>query len=260
MPQNWKAFSADEHQRWDLLYARHAEGVAPYASQAFLKGLDVLKFDSQGIPDFDILNAQLRTATGWEVVAVPGLIPDEAFFRHLSERRFPAANFLRPPEAMEYSEEPDMFHDIFGHLPMLTNPDFAEFLVKYGYAGLRASKAGASDMLARLYLYTVEFGLVIENGHLRGYGAGLLSSLSETVHALTGSDVRRIYIDLPRMMATQYHFDRFQQVYFVVESFEQLLNLTEETDFASIYKRLENQPALNPDADHPDDVRCEITC
>ena len=177
---------------------------------------------------------------------VPGVIPNEPFFRHLAERRFPAANFLRGADSLDYSEEPDMFHDLFGHLPMLTNPVFADFLVAYGKAGLRAETLGAADYLGRLYLHTVEFGLVREAGGIRAYGAGLLSSIAETVHAVTSPDARRLSFDLARVMRSDYLFDEFQPTYFVIESFEHLLKETDETDFTPIYARLKALPLLAP--------------
>jgi phenylalanine-4-hydroxylase len=256
MDQNWAAFTQQEHDTWDILVSSKAEAIAAYASEAFVNGLGILELSKPGIPDFRELNAKLKDATGWEVVAVPGFIPNDAFFKHLSEKRFPVANFLRSADSLDYSEEPDMFHDLFGHLPMLTNPALAEFLVNYGHAGLRAEGVGASDYLARLYLYTVEFGMVIENGRLRGFGAGLLSSLSETEFALTSPDVRRIYVDLPRVMRTKYHFDRFQEVYFAIDSFDELLALTEEADFAAIYKDISSLEDLEPSADCPSDRPC----
>lgn len=259
MDQNWEAFTQEEHDTWDLLVSRKAEAIAAYASEAFVNGLGILELSKPGIPDFKELNPKLKAATGWEVVAVPGFIPNDAFFKHLSEKRFPAANFLRPADSLDYSEEPDMFHDLFGHLPMLTNPALADFLVNYGHAGLRAEAVGASDFLASLYLYTVEFGLVIENGKLRGFGAGLLSSLSETEHALTAQGVRRVFVDLPRVMRTKYHFDRFQEVYFVINSYEELLRMTDEADFASIYAEIANLPQLEPGADCDTDVHCEVS-
>jgi len=257
MDQNWEAFTEAEHECWNLLVSRKAEAIAALASEAFVDGLGILELSKPGIPDFRELNPKLKAATGWEVVAVPGFIPNDAFFRHLSEKRFPVANFLRPANSLDYSEEPDMFHDLFGHLPMLTNPALGDFLVNYGHAGLRAEGLGAADFLARLYLHTVEFGLVIEKGRLRGYGAGLLSSLSETEHALTSPGVRRLFVDLPRMMRTRYHFDRFQETYFVINGFDDLLKLTEETNFAAIYERIGSLPALEPGADCPGDVRCD---
>ncbi|MCW3836929.1 phenylalanine 4-monooxygenase [Sphingomonas canadensis] len=253
MPQNWEAFTAREHAVWDKLLATNSRALEGYASRAFLKGLDLLQVMEPGIPDLKNLNPRLRAATGWEVVPVPGFIPNQPFFEHLANRRFPAANFLRSAEDMDYSEEPDMYHDLFGHVPMLTDPVFAEFMVAYGQAGLRAEKLGAADYLGRLWLYTVEFGLVAEDGGLRAFGGGLLSSYAETVAALTAPGVRRLRLDVARVMRTKYHFDRFQGVYFVVDSFEHLLRVMEETDLASVYTQVAGSPALEPGDSDPAD-------
>lgn len=255
MPQNWGQFTADEHATWDILFARQSQALSDLACEAFLAGMDILRLSKPGIPDLDELNPRLEAATGWQIVAVPGVIPNTAFFRHLAERRFPAANFLRPANALDYSEEPDMFHDLFAHLPMLADPIFAEFMAAYGMAGLRAEALGASDFLGRFYLHTVEFGLVLEAGNLRAFGAGLLSSYSETVHALTAPGVRRLRLDLSRVMRTDYLFDEFQHVYFVIDSFEDLLKLATETDFRPIYDRLRGSPLLSADAECDNDVR-----
>lgn len=253
MPQNWLQFTDAEHRTWDLLVERQSRALDGLACDAFLTGLDILRLSKPGIPDFAELNPRLARATGWEVVAVPGVIPNDAFFTHLSERRFPAANFLRSAESLDYSEEPDLFHDLFGHLPMLTDPVFAEFLVAYGKAGVKAERCSSVDTLGRLYLHTVEFGLIQEHGALRAFGAGLLSSISETVHAVTAPDVRRIAFDLERVMQTDYLFDEFQRSYFVIESFDHLLKVTAETDFEPIYKRLRDAPLLAPGAACPGD-------
>lgn len=254
MPQDWDRFTPTDHRTWDLLVDRQAEALQGLACREFLAGLDILRLSRPGIPDLAELNLRLGAATGWQIVAVPGVIPNHAFFRHLSERRFPAANFLRSADSLDYCEEPDMFHDLFGHLPMLTNPVFADFMVAYGRAGLRAETLDASDFLGRLYLHTVEFGLVREGRGLRGFGAGLLSSYSETVHALTDPHVRRIRLDLSRVMRTDYLFDKFQRSYFVIDSFEHLLKVTAETDFTPIYRQIRNQPLLQPGEALPEDM------
>ncbi len=246
MPQNWFQFSEDEHRTWDALVAQQSQALDQLACRSFLAGLDILRLCKPGIPDLAELNPRLEAATGFTIVAVPGVIPNDAFFRHLAERRFPAANFLRSADSLDYSEEPDMFHDLFGHLPMLTNPIFADFMVAYGKAGLRAESLDAADFLGRMYLHTVEFGLVRENGELRGFGAGMLSSYAETVHAVSAPRVRRLRFDLPRVMRSDFHFDQFQQTYFVIESFEHLLRAAEETDFAPIYEQLRHLPLLAP--------------
>ena len=257
MPQKWSAFTAEQHETWRSLFDRQSAALDGYACRSFLGGLDILRKLTPGVPDFAELNALLKPVSGWEVVAVPGWIPNKPFFEHLANRRFPAANFLRPPEQIAYSEEPDMFHDIFGHVPMLTDPAFSDFLVAYGQAGLRAEKLGASDFLGRLWLYTVEFGLVVEDGELRAFGGGLMSSLAETVSALTAPEPRRIWLDIERVMRTGYHFDRLQQTYFVVAGFEELLRATEETDFASIYRKIAGEPALEPGDGWPGDLAYE---
>lgn len=253
VPQDWDGFTRAEHAVWNRLISRQAARIAPFASRRFNDGLAALELGGAGIPDYRDLNRRLSATAGWTVVAVPGAIPNDAFFAHLAERRFPVANFLRGPDAMDYSEEPDMFHDLFGHLPMLTDPTFADFMQAYGEAGLRAGPLGGEALLGRLYLHTVEFGLVEEDGALRGFGAGLLSSLAETVHALTGPDVRRLHFDLPRVMRTGYRFDSFQKEYFVIPSFEDLLAAMEEADLAACYRRLERLPLLEPGADAAED-------
>ncbi|MBA4751255.1 MAG: phenylalanine 4-monooxygenase [Sphingopyxis sp.] len=257
MPQNWNAFTAEQHETWRTLFDRQAAALRGYACRSFLDGLDILRRLKPGVPDFAELNALLKPVSGWEVVAVPGWIPNQPFFEHLANKRFPAANFVRPPEQIAYSEEPDMFHDIFGHIPMLTDPAFSDFLVAYGQAGLRAEKLGASDFLGRLWLYTVEFGLVVEDGELRAFGGGLMSSFAETLSALTAPEPRRIWLDIERVMRTRYNFDEFQQTYFVVADFEDLLRATEETDFASIYSKIAGAPALEPGDACPGDLAYE---
>jgi tryptophan 2,3-dioxygenase len=253
MPQDWGAFTADQHATWTRLFERQSKALEGYASRAFLRGLDILKLERPGIPDLCELNARLSPTTGWQVVAVPGWIPNRPFFEHLANRRFPAANFLRLAANIAYSEEPDMFHDLFGHVPTLTDPQFSDFLVAYGEAGLRAEQLGASDYLGRLWLYTVEFGLVIEDGGLRAFGGGLLSSYAETISALTSPDVRRLRFEIERVMRTKYNFDAFQRVYFVIDSFEHLLHAAEEADFAAIYRKIADQAPLEPDGDCPGD-------
>lgn len=244
LPQDWQRFTPDQHAVWDMLCERQEVALGDYAAEAFLHGLSILDLSGNGIPRLAELNEQLGTVTGWELVAVPGVIPNHAFFRHLAARHFPVANKLRSLDNLAYSEEPDMFHDIFGHVPMLTNPVFADFMQAWAQAGLRAEGLGASDFLGRLYLHTVEFGLVAEGGRLRAYGAGLLSSLAETTHAITSPQARRITLDIARVMRTEYHFDRFQESYFVVDSFDELLRVTAETDFASLYAELRALPLL----------------
>lgn len=233
--QNWDAFTADEHAMWDRLFARQSDMLPGRAADAFLRGIDVLRLEKPGIPDYRELNARLMAATGWQVIAVPGLVPDDVFFDHLANRRFPAGNFIRTPEQLDYLQEPDVFHDVFGHVPMLADPVFADYMVAYGEGGLRSLKFDALKQLARLYWYTVEFGLIREAGGLRIYGAGIVSSFAESVFALDSDSPNRIGFDLARVMRTDYRIDDFQQNYFVIDSLDQLLDTTVNTDFAPLY-------------------------
>ena len=242
--QNWDAFTAAEHAMWDRLFARQSAMLPGRASEAFLRGIDVLRLEKPGIPDYRELNARLMAATGWQVVAVPGLVPDEVFFDHLANRRFPAGNFIRTPEQLDYLQEPDVFHDVFGHVPMLADPVFADYMVAYGEGGLRSLQFDALKQLARLYWYTVEFGLIREAGGLRIYGAGIVSSYAESVFALDSDSPNRIGFDLARVMRTDYRIDDFQQNYFVIPSFDELLRLTVETDFAPLYQELKALPDI----------------
>ena len=244
IPQNWEAFSADEHAMWDHLFARQSEMLPGRAAQAFLRGVDVLKLEKPGIPDYRELNARLMAATGWQVVAVTGLVPDDVFFDHLANRRFPAGNFIRTPDQIDYLQEPDVFHDVFGHVPMLADPVFADYMVAYGKGGLRSLGFGALHKLARLYWYTVEFGLIAEPDGLRIYGAGIVSSYGESIFALDDPSPNRIGFDLLRLMRTEYRIDDYQQNYFVIPSLEHLLKVTVETDFAPLYAQLEAMPDI----------------
>lgn len=238
IPQDWEQFSADEHAVWDQLFARQATMLPGRACDAFMRGIDVLRLERPGIPDFRALNERLMAATGWQVVAVPGLVPDDLFFEHLANRRFVSGNFIRRADQLDYLQEPDVFHDVFGHVPMLADPVFADYMQAYGEGGLRSLGFGALAKLARLYWYTVEFGLVREGGGLRIYGAGIVSSYGESIFALEDASPHRIAFDLERVMRTAYRIDDYQQNYFVIESFEQLLRATRDTDFAPIYARL----------------------
>lgn len=236
--QNWDQFTAAEHAIWDTLFARQAQMLPGRASEAFLRGLDVLRLERPGIPNFDDLNDRLMAATGWQVVAVPGLVPDDVFFDHLANRRFVSGNFIRRADQLDYLEEPDVFHDVFGHVPMLADPVFADYMQAYGEGGLRSLSFGTLDKLARLYWYTVEFGLIREGGGLRIYGAGIVSSRGESVFALDDDSPNRIAFDLERIMRTEYRIDDYQQSYFVIDSLDQLLRTTLDTDFAPLYSRL----------------------
>jgi phenylalanine-4-hydroxylase len=254
IPQGWDAYRAEDHATWDTLYARQMQLLPGRASDAFLRGLDALKLSESGIPDFEELSDRLEALTGWRVVAVPGLVPDDVFFTHMANRRFVAGNFIRRPDQLDYLQEPDVFHDVFGHVPMLADPVFADYLAAYGRGGLRALELGSLKQLARLYWYTVEFGLVQEGDDLRIYGAGIVSSASETRFSLDDPSPNRIMLDLARVMRTDYRIDDFQQTYFVIPSFDELLRLTVETDFAPVYQAIRGQREIAVDEILPEDV------
>ncbi len=241
VPQHWDRYTADEHATWVTLYERQAAVLPGRACDAFLKGLDALDLHGTGIPDFETLSERLRALTGWSVVAVPGLVPDDVFFDHLANRRFPAGAFIRRPDQLDYLEEPDVFHDVFGHVPMLTDPVFADYMADYGRGGQKAMGQGRLKELARLYWYTVEFGLLETPDGLRIYGAGIVSSRAESVFALEAPDPNRIGFDLERVLRTPYRIDDFQQVYFVASSLQQLQDETRR-DFAPLYARLPDLP------------------
>ena len=244
IPQDWDRYTAEEHATWDTLFARQAALLPGRASEAWLRGLDVLKLSRPGIPDFRELSDRLMGLTGWQVVAVPGLVPDDVFFDHMANRRFVAGSFIRRPDQLDYLKEPDVFHDVFGHVPMLADPVFADYLAAYGRGGQRALGLDALRYLGRLYWYTVEFGLVREAGGLRIYGSGIVSSYAESRFALDDPSPNRIVLDLARVMRTEYRIDDFQQNYFVIPSFDELLRLTVETDFAPLYEELKGMPDI----------------
>jgi phenylalanine-4-hydroxylase len=250
--QNWSSYTAAEHALWRKLYDRQMRLVPQYACEEFLHALDRLEV-SGGIPRFAAISRKLRRATGWELVAVPGLIPDLAFFEHLANRRFPVTRWLRRPQEAEYVVEPDVFHDFFGHVPLLFDPVYADYLAAYGEGGLKAARLGSLKHLARLYWYTVEFGLMRTPEGLRAYGAGLLSSAGEILYAAESAEPRRVKFDLERLLRTEYRIDRFQDTYFVIDGFEQLIEDT-APDFTPVYERIRRLPAIAPDEATWDDV------
>jgi len=222
--QGWDAYAPGEHAVWRKLYERQVRLLPGRVAPAFLDGLDGLKAAAAGIPDFRRLNQVLEGSTGWQVVAVPGLIPDDAFFDLLAHRKFPSGNFIRRPDQLDYLEEPDVFHDVFGHVPLLMNPVFADFMQAYGEAGLKADGSGVLSRLARLYWYTVEFGLFQTPEGLRIYGAGIVSSYSEALFCLDSDSANRIRLDRDRVLSTKYRIDDFQETYFVIDRFEALFD------------------------------------
>lgn len=254
IPQDWQRYSPAEHAMWDRLFARQVALLPGRVVPQFMDGLRLLNMAKPGIPDFADLSERLENVTGWQVVAVPGLVPDDVFFEHLANRRFVAGRFIRTPEQIDYLQEPDIFHDVFGHVPLLADPVFADYMQAYGRGGLRANGLGAIGRLARLYWYTVEFGLIRDGDHLRIYGAGIASSHAESMFALDDPSPNRIGFDLGRVMRTPYRIDDFQQTYFVIDSFDELLRQTLEADFEPLYARLHDLPDIAIEAIHPGDT------
>jgi len=251
--QCWDEYTTEEHEVWDLLYNRQIELLQDRAAPVFLDGLNRLELSRSGIPDLVRLNKALKALTGWEVVMVPHLVPDEVFFDHLANRRFPAGRFIRKRSQLDYLQEPDVFHDIFGHVPMLAYPVFADYMQAYGQGGVRAAKLGRLKNLARLYWYTVEFGLIATDAGLRIYGAGIVSSAGESRYALEDDKPNRIGFDLERVMRTNYEIDDFQKSYFVIKSYEQLFEATQQ-DFGPIYEQLgADETAYNSSEIRPED-------
>ena len=252
IPQNWAAYTDVEHETWNTLYARQMKILPGRACDAYMRGLNALDLNTGGIPDFEVMNPKLQALTGWTVVCVPGLVPDDVFFDHLANRRFVSGQFIRKPDQLDYLQEPDIFHDVFGHVPMLTDPDFAAYMEAYGKGGQRAQSLGMLKNLARLYWYTVEFGLMKEADGLRIYGAGIVSSATESVFSLEDASPNRLGFDLERVMKTLYRIDDFQQVYFVIDSIEKLKEVTLQ-DFGPIYERLQGAEDLPIEAVLPSD-------
>jgi phenylalanine-4-hydroxylase len=242
--QPWDGYSADDHATWTTLYARQRDILQGRACDEFLQAQDAMGMTPDRIPKFADLNRVLGEATGWTLIGVEGLLPELDFFDHLANRRFPVTWWIRRPDQIDYIEEPDLFHDLFGHVPLLMNPVFADYMEAYGRGGVKAHGIGpdALQMLTRLYWYTVEFGLIRQADGLRIYGSGIVSSKGESIHCLESKAPNRIGFDLERIMRTRYRIDTFQKTYFVIDSFEQLMDAT-RPDFTPIYARLATEPS-----------------
>ncbi len=254
VPQRWSQYSHAEHSVWNRLFSRQQAQLEGRVVPAFMKGVQALGLGPHGIPRFDALNERLNGLTGWSVVAVPGIVPEEVFFHHLANRRFVAGRFIRTLAQLDYLEEPDVFHDVFGHVPLLADPAYARYMQAYGEAGVRARRGATLRDLARLYWYTVEFGMMRSGDQLRLFGAGIVSSNGESEYALDSSEPLRIGFDVRRTMRTDYRIDCFQKNYFVIESFEDLVRLTADADFTDLYEELRRLPTIPVGTRLPTDV------
>ena len=243
--QPYERYTEAEQARWRFLYDRQKKLLPGFAANEFIKGLDKLTAGG-AIPRLDDANKVLGDATGWQLVAVPGLIPDDVFFDHLANCRFPVAWWMREEHELDYLVEPDIFHDFFGHVPLLSNPVFAEYMRKYGLGGPKAIEHGAQKMLARLYWYIVEFGLINTKDGLRAFGAGMLSSKDETLYSVESPKPNRVAFDLERVLNTAYMVDDFQKTYFVIDSFDQLFEVC-DCDFTPFYVRGAGKDPVNPE-------------
>ena len=244
-PQDYEAYTAADHDTYRRLYERQAALLPGLACDEFIAALQSLGIKDR-IPRFEEINERLYKATRWEIVGVPGLIPEVPFFTLLANRKFPVTDWIRQPEEFDYIVEPDIFHDLFGHVPLLFNPVMADYVQRYGQGGLKAAELGACELLSRLYWYTIEFGLIRQPDGLRAYGAGILSSSGELQYAVNSPEPHRVPLDLERTMRTRYKIDTYQQTYFVIDSFKQLFDMT-APDFAPVYERVRALPELAAD-------------
>ena len=251
--QGWHNYTPQEHAVWKTLFERQSKLLPGRACDEFVRGMQDLPIGPDQIPNFEQLSETLSQRTGWQIVAVPGLVPDDVFFEHLAHRRFPAGHFIRKPHELDYLEEPDVFHDVFGHVPMLMNPAIADYIQAYGEGGLRAKRLGVLEKLARVYWYTVEFGLVKQPDGLRVYGAGIASSATETVFSVEDDSPNRVAFDLERVMRTNYRIDDFQESYFVLDNLNDLLELA-RIDFAPLYERVAGASDFEPGDILPSDT------
>jgi len=254
--QDYDAYTEEQQGRWRRLYRRQIELVSGRACAEYAEALSGLDYEG-GIPRFEVVNEQLGAAAGWQLVTVPGLVPDLVFFDHLAHRRFPVTGWIREEDEFDYIVEPDIFHDFFGHVPMLFTGVFGDYMEAYGRGGLKAERLGALKWLARLYWYTVEFGLIRTPDGLRNYGAGILSSPSEIDHAVRSPKPRRVAFDLMRIMRSLYRIDDFQETYFVIDSFDQLFEAT-RPDFTPYYEELARLPDVPANGALPGDRLVEL--
>ena len=243
--QPWASYSATDHGVWRTLFQRQRQLLQGRACREFLDSQDAMGISDAGIPRFSELNQKLAAASGWSLICVQGLLPELDFFEHLANRRFPVTWWIRTPEQLDYLSEPDLFHDLFGHVPLLMNPVFADYMHAYGRGGVKAHGIGADALaqLTRLYWYTVEFGLIDTDEGLRIYGSGIVSSGGESVHCLESPAPNRLGFDLLRVMRTRYRIDTYQKTYFVIRGFDELFDAT-GPDFRPYYQQLAAEPTL----------------
>ncbi|MCE7950208.1 MAG: phenylalanine 4-monooxygenase [Xanthomonadales bacterium PRO7] len=243
--QPWASYAREDHATWAALFERQQKILVGRAAREFSENLRKFGMTPDAIPKFDDLNRVLKKTTGWELIGVEGLLPELTFFDHLANRRFPVTWWIRRPDQIDYISEPDLFHDLFGHVPLLLQPEFADYMQAYGRGGVKAHGIGADALanLTRLYWYTVEFGLIKQADGLRIYGSGIVSSKGESIHCLESAAPNRIGFDLMRIMRTRYRIDTYQKTYFVIDSYRQLMDAT-APDFTPYYAQLAQQESI----------------
>ncbi len=244
--QDWGAYSSQDHKTWETLFNRQITTLKGRVCEEYFAGLKTLNLVAETVPDFEKMNQNLRAATGWEVVAVPGLIASRPFFTMLAHKQFPAGTFIRTPEQLDYLEEPDIFHDVFGHVPLLSNPSYAAYMQEYGRAGLAAMDHKGVKFLARLNWYTIEFGLIKDNGTIKAYGAGIMSSYGEAKYVFNNPSPNFLQFELERVLRTGYYIDDLQASYFTIDSFDALFKECIERPFIPLYESCRGKPTLNP--------------
>ncbi|MDD5250873.1 MAG: phenylalanine 4-monooxygenase [Rhodocyclaceae bacterium] len=242
--QDSSGYSDADRAVWWHLVSRQSAIIRKHACEEFVRGIDLLGAPLE-IPNLDRVSDFIAARTGWRLVAVPGFIPDDAFFAHLAARRFPVSVWVRRPDEIDFLVEPDLFHDFFGHVPMLLHPVFADYLAAYGAKGAEAAASLALPRLARLYWYMVEFGLIDTTDGLKAYGAGMLSSKTETLYSLESARPHRLWFDLERVMRTNYMIDAFQKSYFVLPDFAALFDAMAQ-DFRPLCERLAALDDIDP--------------
>jgi phenylalanine-4-hydroxylase len=238
MKQEYSKYTDEDFQVWKILFERQQQNLPGRATDEFLRGIERINFTPDKIPDFSQTNPLLKNITGWELAVVPGIIADDIFFSLMANRKFPASTWLRKMSELDYLEEPDMFHDVFGHVPLLTNQAFVDFLQELSKIGLDyIDNKWAIELLSRIYWFTIEFGLIRENGQLRIYGAGILSSPGETLYSL-GDQPQHFEYNVEQILNTPYRKDVFQERYFIIESYEQLYeSLPEIKKLMAVYSQ-----------------------
>lgn len=237
-------YTDEDHAMWKRLCTRQKPLLEGRACDEYMSSIKKLGiFGADGIPDWREVSDSLEKSSNWRLVTVPGFIPGDLFLEHLSKRQFPVTWWIRPPEKIDYLQEPDIFHDLFGHVPMLAHPVFADYMQQFGLGCVKAKTQGAEGFIARLYWFTVEFGLIRQHGNLRIYGSGIVSSKTESVYCLESKLPNRFKLDILRAMRTDYRIDDVQKDYFVIDSFEELFEQT-KPDFTDYYAKLKTLPLI----------------